>query len=400
MSDSERSSSPFRNSNYSLYFIGQVISATGIWFQNLTLQLVILQATGSAQALSGVTIAQFLPLIVFGVIAGRLLDRVSARTVLLVTSLMSAGVTACMAFALVDEPHIWVIYALVGVIGTIQAFERIAAQTVIFELVGQAGLSRGASTSTIALSAARSVGPSLAGLAFQAWGPVVCILINALSYGLVFVSRLLIRPADLHPRITARSGQGASDRPALSASGRRDVRTLLTVNILIALLATNFGLILTSTVGLTFSGDASAVGAVHALNAVGAVVGGLLASRTRRISMRSLVWATLIFGLTLAVNAAVPTLWLFLAVAPLLGLGIGFYQATLQAVAQESVPPSLIGRMMSWVTMTGYGMMPFGALLLGWVIDASSGRTALAIGAVAAFSCAAFVLFRTTRSRD
>lgn len=398
MSTPDTSASPFRNRNYSLYFTGQVISATGIWFQNLTLQLVILQATGSAQALSGVTIAQFLPLILFGVLAGRLLDRVSARTVLLVTSLTSALVTACMALVLTDPPNLWAIYALVGVLGTIQAFERIAAQTIIFELVGSAGLSRGASTSTIALSAARSVGPSLAGLAFQGWGPIVCILINSAAYALVFASRLLIRPREMHPRASSRSEKSESAPSEVATSGRRDIVTLLTVNIMIALLATNFGLILTSTVSLTFQGDASAVGAVHALNAVGAVVGGILASRPRTLSMRSLIPATLLFGITLALNAAAPALLLFLMAAPVLGLGIGFYQATLNAVAQQSVEPSLIGRMMSWMTMTSYGMMPFGAVVLGWVIDATSGRVALVVSTVTALTCSAFVLWRTRRS--
>ena len=66
---------PFHNPRFSLYFTGQVVSNTGTWFQNLALSLVILGATGSAQALSGVTIAQFLPLLVLGIPAGRLADR-------------------------------------------------------------------------------------------------------------------------------------------------------------------------------------------------------------------------------------------------------------------------------------------------------------------------------------
>ncbi|MCT4574512.1 MFS transporter, partial [Bacillus thuringiensis] len=73
---------------------GQLLSNTGVWFQNLALQLVVLGATGSAQALSGITLAQFLPIFLLGLPAGRLMEHVAPRTVLLMTSLASAVATA------------------------------------------------------------------------------------------------------------------------------------------------------------------------------------------------------------------------------------------------------------------------------------------------------------------
>ncbi|GAA1918575.1 MFS transporter [Arthrobacter gandavensis] len=399
---------PFRYPNFSWYFTGQVLSNTGVWFQNLALQLVVLGATGSAQALSGITIAQFLPIFLLGIPAGRLLDRVAPRTVLLATSLASAVVTASLVFVVTRDPDLWLLYSMVGVLGSVQAFERVAAQTIIFELVGPDGLSRAASISTISLAAARSVGPALAGLAFQGLGPSACILINAAAYLLVFASRLRIRPDELHRRSsrTQREGDGiktpggpgakALDGSAAGAFRRsRDVNTLLIVNVVIALLAMNFGLVLTSTVNLSYGGDAGAVGAVHTLNAVGAILGGILAARRPRVSVRSMIAATSVFGAALALNAAAPTLLLFLAAAPVLGIAVGYYQGIVNAAAQESVRPQFIGRMMSLMTMGSYGMVPFGALLMGWVIDASSGRVALAVSAVSAFACLLVVLVRT-----
>jgi MFS family permease len=402
MAETPDPSGPFRQRNFSLYFIGQVVSNIGVWFQNLALQLVVLGATGSGQALSGITIAQFLPIFLLGLTAGRLMDRVPPRTVLLVTSLASAIVTAALALVVTEEPTLWLLYALVGVLGTVQAFERVAAQTIIFELVGQARLSQAASISTIALAAARSVGPALAGLAFQGLGAAVCILINAGAYLLVFASRCLIRPAALHSRAvktpdTDTQESAQHGRPAsLPFRRSRNVNTILTVNVAVALLAMNFGLVLTSTVDLTYGGDAAAVGAVHTLNAVGAVAGGIFAARRRLVTVRSLAPAAALFGATLALNAAAPSLILFLAFAPLLGVGVGYYQGIISAAAQESVPPQFIGRMMSWMTLGSYGMVPFGALLMGWVIDASSGRVSLALAAATALACAVVVRVRTS----
>jgi predicted MFS family arabinose efflux permease len=380
---------PFRNGRFSLYFSGQVISNTGTWFQNLALSLVILDATGSAQALSGVTIAQFLPLLVLSVPAGRLADRVRPRTILLATSLASAAVVAGLAIATTaPEPSIVPIYALVAALGTVHAFERVAAQAIIFEIVGPEGLGRAVSLSTIALASARSIGPGLAGIAFQALGATSCMLINSASFLLVFASIVAIRPARLFPRPRRPDRPGRGIRPSFFT---RELVTLLVVNALVALLALNLMLVLTATVSLTFAGDATAVGATHTLNALGAIAGGILAAGRDRVSVRSLIVACGGLGAALLLNAAAPTLGVLLAVGPLLGLGVGYYQGILHAAAQVSVAPDQIGRTMSLVTLGNYGMVPFGALLMGWVIDAEGGRVALAIGGLAALASAAFV---------
>ncbi len=384
---------PFANSGFSLYFTGQVLSNTGTWFQNLALSLVILDVTGSAQSLSGVTIAQFLPLLVLSVPAGWVADRFRPRTILLVTTLLSAIVVGGLALATLDEtPQIGAVYALVAALGCVHTFERVAAQAIIFEIVGPAALTRAASLSTIALASARSVGPGLAGIAFQSLGPTVCMLVNAASFLLVFVSVLLIRPSRLHPRARrARTDPTPPRRPS------RSLATLLVVNTVVALLSMNLGLVLTSTVTLTFDGDATAVGAAHALNAIGAIVGGIVAAGRASVSVRSLTAACTLFGVSLLANAAAPTLPVFLLAGPLLGLGVGYYQGILNAAAQARVPPPLLGRTMSLVTLGNYGIVPFGALLMGWVIDQSSGRVALAIGGTAALACAVFVVMRLGR---
>lgn len=384
---------PFGNARFTLYFTGQVVSNTGTWFQNLALSLVVLEATGSAQSLSGVTVAQFLPLLLLGVPAGRLADRLRPRTILLFTSALSA-VVVCGLAAIVSaaQPAIWAVLALVFALGTVNTFDRVAAQAIIFEIVGTSGLSRAVSISTIALAAARSIGPGLAGIAFAALGPAVCMLLNAASFVIVFLLILLIRPRSLHPRPVVDHRERAGVRAMLR---HRSLVTLLVVNSTVALLAMNLMLVLTSTVTLTYHGDATSVGAVHALNALGAIVGGVLAAVPAAASVRSLAVGCLVLGGALGVNAAAPTLGVFLVLGPVLGLGVGLYQGLLNAAAQASVPPEQLGRTMSLVTIGNYGVAPIGAVVMGAVIDATSGRVALAIGGCAALCMAVFVWVRT-----
>ena len=385
---------PFRERNYSLYFIGQTLSLSGTWFQNLALSLVVLELTGSARALSGVTIAQFLPMLLLSIPAGRIADRFRPRTVLMTTSLVSAALVGVLAMLVASAtPALPALYAVVAALGSTQAFERVAAQTIVFELVGPRLFSRGVALSTVAVAVSRSIGPGLAGVLFQAFGAVPGMVVNAVAFLCVSVMLSLIRADRLHPRRA--DGSTAGRRSTVHVLRNRTIVTLLLTNVFIALLALNFMVTLTSVVTIDFGGDGAATGFAHALNAVGGIVGGFIAASIVRLRPAVVAVALVGFGATVLVNAAAPSLMWFLIAAPLLGLGLGFYNGVLNATAQMAVPPSQIGRTMSLMNIGNYGVVPFGALLLGWVIDVSSGRTALAIGGVAALVAAGWVWLRT-----
>jgi MFS family permease len=387
MSGSWRAFDPFRTPAFTLFFSGQVVSNVGLWFQNLALSLLVLQESGSAQALSLVTVAQFTPILLLSVPAGWLADRVSPLLILRVSAAASIVIVLSLSIVVsAPEPSLPLVYAHVAAFGTAGAFERIAAQAVIVELVGSARLSRAVAITTIALSAARSIGPGLAGLAFSAFGATACLLAFAACLCVALGLLLVIRRSSLHPR-PRRAAPLASDAPTSRRPRNLALLALLSVNIIVAVFALNLMVVITATVTLTFDGDAAAVGAAHAFNALGAVAGGLLAAARPRMTVHVLIPACAAFAAALALNAAAPTLGVFLALAPVLGIAVGFYHGALSAAAQTAVPPERIGRTMSLVTLGSFGMTPLGALLAGAVIDASSGRVALLVGAAACLLC-------------
>ena len=64
------------NRNYRLYFIGQTISVSGTWMQQIAQAWLILRLTNkSGTALGIVTALQFLPMLIFGAWGGVLADR-------------------------------------------------------------------------------------------------------------------------------------------------------------------------------------------------------------------------------------------------------------------------------------------------------------------------------------
>ncbi|MEI7667867.1 MAG: MFS transporter, partial [Erysipelotrichaceae bacterium] len=74
-----------RHRNFRLFFIGQCISLIGTWMQNLGQSWLVLEMTHSAFKLSLVTMLQFLPMMLFSLFAGTIIDRFPKRRLLLIT---------------------------------------------------------------------------------------------------------------------------------------------------------------------------------------------------------------------------------------------------------------------------------------------------------------------------
>ena len=68
-----------RNRNFSLLWLGGLISLSGNWMLLTALPFYVYQLTGSALATSGLMMAYIAPGIVFGSVAGVLVDRWDRR---------------------------------------------------------------------------------------------------------------------------------------------------------------------------------------------------------------------------------------------------------------------------------------------------------------------------------
>jgi MFS family permease len=158
----------------------------------------------------------------------------------------------------------------------------------------------------------------------------------------------------------------------------------LLVNVLVGCLAFNFMTTITAMVRFELGGGAAALGAAHALNAAGAILGSLLVSSRQQAPSRATL-ATCCGALAVAilVNAAAPNLLWFLLWAPVFGFSIGAYQTALLASVQRATEPAMLGRMSGLLAVGSLGMVPVASLIGGWVIDVWSVRAAMSLGGAA-----------------
>jgi MFS family permease len=104
--------------NYRLFFIGQVVSNTGTWMQRIAQDWLVLSLTGSSAAVGITTALQFLPMLLFGLYGGVLVDRLPKRPTLLVTQSAMALTGLALAFlTLSGHVQVWHVYVAAFAVG-------------------------------------------------------------------------------------------------------------------------------------------------------------------------------------------------------------------------------------------------------------------------------------------
>ena len=118
--------------SYRIYIGGQSLTNTGSWMQSIAQDWLIFSLTHSSTAV-GVTMAlQFGPMLLLGLHAGALADRVPKRRILLITQTLSGIATAALAvITITGAVRPAYVYAFALASGMILAFDSPARQAFV-----------------------------------------------------------------------------------------------------------------------------------------------------------------------------------------------------------------------------------------------------------------------------
>lgn len=388
----------FGNRNFRRYFVGQTISAVGSWTQTLAVTWLVLDLTDRSDQLGIAMALQFLPMLLLGAPAGVLADRVDNRRLLIATS--AASGTLALAIGLVvasDHVTIWWIYALTTLLGLVLAVERPAMQAILYQLVGPELLPSGVATNSTINSVSRLVGPALAGAVIGIAGAQVCFFLNASSYLVVIAALVTLRVDELVARPLAGRAKGRLREGLRYVRAHPDVARPLLVMAGVGTIALNFPTTFPSIVHFEFELGAGAVGTAMSVSAIGSILGGIYIAGVEPHPRRTLAIALAGFGIACAALALAPTFWAFVALSIPLGFASASFQSVNTVVLQRSTEPSMQGRVMALHQMALFGSTPIGAVLMGWVIQASSARVPFALGGLSALATATAIGLRRRR---
>jgi MFS family permease len=205
----------------------------------------------------------------------------------------------------------------------------------------------------------------------------------------VIAALVAMRPAELH--LTKRAVRGPRQlREGLAYVWRTpELRIPLVAMAVLGTLTYNFHVTLPLLAKFTFEGGPLAYGILSAVMGLGAVIGGLASARRAAATTASMLRAAGMFGASMLLTAAAPTLPL--AVASLLFVGAASIRfiATANAALQLGAAPEMRGRVMALWGVAFLGTTPIGGPIVGWIGQVYGARSAIVVGAVAAIGAAA-----------
>ncbi|OAH12121.1 MFS transporter [Streptomyces jeddahensis] len=378
--------------NYRLFFTGQVISNTGTWMQRIAQDWLVLSLTGSAAAVGITTALQFLPMLLFGLYGGVLVDRLPKRPVLLFTqSAMGLTGLALAALTLSGHVQVWHVYLTAFALGLATVVDNPARQSFVSEMVGPGQLQNAVSLNSANFQSARLVGPAVAGLLITGVGTGWAFLLNGLSFAAPIAGLLLMRARELHQIERAPRGKGQLREGLRYVAGRPELIWPIVLIGFIGTFGFNFPVWLSAFADDVFQAGAGTYSMFNTLLAIGSLAGALLAARRGTSRMRLLVVAALLFGVLEMVAAVAPSLWIFSGLLVLIGMVSLTVNVTANSSVQMATDPAMRGRVMSLFMMVFTGGTPLGAPLVGWLTDTYGARVGFAAGGLVSAAAAVAV---------
>jgi MFS family permease len=377
--------SALRNANFRLYFIGQLVSISGTWMQNIAQSYLVFLITKSELWLGIVACAAGLPMVLLSPIGGVVVERVPRRTVLRCTQavqMILAFILAALTFTNVIQ--VWHIVVLAILLGMTNAFDTPARQAFVVEIVGKEDLYSGIALNSIMNSLGRVLGPTAAGIALVQFGASWCFLFNGVSFVAVLLS-LFIMKVPFAIKSLGKSSPIRQLREGL-AFARND--TLIPPLLLLAAVAGFLVLpilrLLPAYADLVLHSAEQGYAAVSVAEGTGAVIAGILVGwLSQRIGHGKLI------GIAIGVNALANVLLAFMTDIPpavLVTLFFGMSMVTmfvsLNTVIQTVVPDGFRSRVLSLYSLAMLGLSPFGALALGAIADKFGTEAALILNGI------------------
>ena len=353
------------------------LSAGGDFLALIPLAALVSELSGSGWAVSGLFVALWGPMVLLSSVAGRLIDRVETRGLLIVASLIQAVIAAALIGA---TDSVAAIIALVALLGSVNAFSAPAE----FALTGSVASGDRLKILNGHVETARymgmTIGPIAGGAIAGAGGIEIALAINALTYVAVAAAGWLLevrrRPSPAHrdPGHEVRGGFAVLLHDPL-------LRLVMAVTFVTLLLMTGVATAEVFYVREDLDGGDFGYGAVMTAWTLGMAAGALfVSSRIGATSLASMAMVMIMVqGAGLSVQTIILSLPLAVACYLVGGVGHGTKNVLVRTLIHERTPADAHGRSGAAYNALRNGA-ELGALALGaFLVEAIGARGTLAL---------------------
>jgi MFS family permease len=362
-----------REPSFRSLFLATLGSGLGTWLALVALQIDVLTRTHSPLWMSALLIADILPMLLVGLLAAPLVDRLSRRRLMVGADLVRFAVFCALPFA----PNATTIVALAAVIGTATGFFRPAVYAGLPNLVSDEDLPQANSLLQTIDNSTWAIGSLVGGALVAARGPDLAYWINAVTF-IVSAALLVQIPQRMLQEAKAETRGHWRDLADGLILVRRS-RALLTV-----LIAWNIGMIANAFVNVgepflatdSFSAGSFGLGLMMASAGVGLALGAYLAgSWIEDRGLANVYGVSLgLMGVGVAGAAASPNVWVAAVCVIVSGAGNGATIVCNALLVQRGAPDRFRGRAFTVLMSSNVTFLALGLVLGGRLTDAFGPR--------------------------
>jgi len=373
------------NRDYRLLWIGQSVSHLGDQFHLIALPWLVLALTGDPLQLGLLLAAAGLPRAVLMLVGGAIADRVSPRILMLVSDLVRLVIIGLLVVAIAaGTVQMWMIYVLAISFGIVGGFFLPAAEASLPRLLHSDQLSAGNSLMMIANQAAQFVGPALAGTVIALAGNAVAgtdstmtgitiaFGVDALTFGIGALSLWLMSPLP---------GFGSEHHPLKDVAiglhyvwGHPTIRVLVIVIALANFLVTGPLVVGLPVLATQLPEGAAAFGLILSGYALGNLIGmGVAGAKPPTARVMSWLGVAIfpILGVVYVTLAVANSTWVAAGFMVVGGVANGYLAIAIITLMQQITPKHLIGRVMSLLMLSMFGLGPLSQVISGAVLQYS-----------------------------
>ena len=398
---------------FALLWTGQTTSRLGDSLYRIALAWWVLEKTGSATAMGTVLVFSQIPMLVFLLIGGVVVDRLPRLRVMFVSDILSGLVITFVAvFSWLNLLQIWHIYIASMIFGFVEAFFFPAYQAVIPQITPPELLTSANSLNGLSQRMTGIVGPALGAALVAAGGTSLTFGLDAISF---FLSALCVFPmlrlkVDT-PQKESEAFETADGQKSMQEAFKQgfvDLRdgfkivstipwiwiTILIFGFINITEASPRAVAMPFLIKQNLKADVELLGIFGSAASLGFVTGMVWLGQYVRLHRRGLVayLSVIVTGSTLLAFAFQLPIPILIVAMFISGLSTSVFALIWTHTLQEMVPRDMLGRVYSIDALGSFVLLPVGFSIAGWATDLFGAPTVFLIGGLGTVTLTAFGL--------
>lgn len=377
------------NRNYMLLVIGNFISLLGSNIQQFVLSLYVLSITGSATLFASMLAISILPRILLSPVAGVFGDWFDKKKAIITLDIANAIILFGFAGILFYQGNasIFIIYVLVIILEITEVFFNSAMSVVLPTVVDKEHYLEANSLRVMLVSFGQLMGPILGAILFGAFGLLIAVLINAVSFFLSAISEMFIKLPKNEDKKAKLSVKKFKEE---FISGLHIIRDSKVLKIIVSLaIIVNFSAAPLFSVGITFlikevllQTDLR-LGFLHTILSLSMIISPILLTKKLKKLQFGDAMIKLFFGtgifivlISLSVQNQIFSLYqgnvsygIVLVLCFLIGMLVTAINISVGTLMQKTVPLEFMGRASTTLSLFATIAVPLGQMFFGYLYD-------------------------------